>query len=805
MLNELAVTLRRLGHAPAFTLAAVATLTLGIAAPTTLFSAINAVLLRPLPYPAPGDLYTVRTTMTDGRYTSGLVAAEELAELQRRSGDVLHATGALPADLTLLTAGGAVGVSGYAVWRNFFDLFALPMTLGRGFTEEDHGQSASPGVVLSHALWRSHYGADPAIVGSSILIPDARLLVVGVAHPSLDAPAGAQLWLNLRRPAQNIGHDLYGYVRLRPGVSPDALSGPMTASMQMLAEKYPDMNRNRIFVLSPMLQSVVGDLRQVLIVVFGTTALLLALTCLNVTQLLLARATGRMREAAIHAALGASRWRIVRLSLLEAWVIALAGGALGVLAAQAGLRALLAAGASGLPRLERATFDAPVWLFALGLTFLVATVVGVVPAVRASGADPAALMNEGGRGGSSGAWTRGALAALVVIEIAVGVALVASTGLMVRSYSGLRAADAGFSFDNRLVVDVRFPGRYADPVRQQQLVESLAEGLNARGADAVAAASSLPLRPELDTTTFVDFVGHPVPEPHNRPNARLRMISPDFFSVLGAQLVAGRDFTSADTAKSPGVAVVNEAFVRRFWPTRDPLKERLWLPGFRMHRNPDGTFTQETVEVVGVVRDMQYAGLHVPAEQTLYMPLAQRPRPRASLIVAAPPERLESLRGALPRVIAEADAEISFETTSLIQVLDASLSRQRLGTMLMVLFGATALALLAVGVFGVVAYGVGQRTREIAIRLALGAPRATIFRTVVGQIVRIGAVGLAFGLLLSWWTGSIVAAYLHGVRVLEPAVWALSALGVLAVALAATLIPARRACAVDPASMLRSG
>ena len=803
MFREAAVTVRRLAQEPWFTLATVGTLALGIAATTALFTTVNAALLRPLPFPQPQDIYAVTTRITDGRYTSGLAAPAELGGLQEASDRVLHASGAHSVDLTLLTDAGPIKGTGYGVWRDFFDLFGVPMTLGRAFSRDEHVAGAPYAMVLSHHLWRRVFGADPDIVGTSLRFPDFSVMVVGVAGPGFDVPRGADFWLNFPGRPDDISHILHGYVRLRPESTVADLEAPMTQVMEDLAVKFPDQNRNRVFVLTPLLDAVVGDLRPILLIVFAATALLLALACLNVANLMTARATVRSREIAIRSALGASRWRIARASLLESLLLAAGGGLLGVIGAYIGLRVLLATGASRLARLDDVAFDPAVLLFAFATTLAAGLIVAVVPGLRHADSNVAMLMNEGGRGSTGSSRTRRLLAALVAVEIAVGMALVAGTGRMVQSYANLRAVDAGFTQADHLIVDVLLPGGYRNPERHAAWFADVALRVRGLGATAVAAASSLPLRTEWDTTTFVDLVNDPTTDPHQRPNGRRRIVSPNFFDVMGARMVAGRAFTDRDRQDAPAVAIVNEAFVRRFFAGRDPLRERVTIPGFRMRRE-DGRIHHEDVAVVGVVADMKYAGLHVPVEQTVYLSQAQFAPMRQSLVVSTAGERPGTLASQVVSALHAVDPQVavSFDSTS--QVLDASLSRQRLGMILMVLFGLAALGLIVVGVLGVTGFVVAQRTGEMAVRAALGATRPRLLWEVFSHGARLVAIGMMAGIALTWWTGRLLSAYVYEVGAADPLVIGFTVVTVLMSALGAIWLPARRAAAVEPSQVLRS-
>ena len=438
----LKLAVRSLTRQPGFTCAAIATLALGIAAATALFSTVNAALLEPLPYPRAQDIYTVRTYMIDGRFTVGLLATEEMSELQRLAPPIRYALG-VRRDGTITADGTPRQVIVYDVSPGFFDVFGLPMALGRAITDADDANGAPKVVVLSYGLWQRAYGGRPDVVGSVITFMDRPARVVGVAPAALDVPGGTDLWANEFMP-EGIGHLYDGYIRLAPGTSAASVEPAMTQAMTALGKKYPDMDVGRAYRLTPLLATTVGDLGPILLILLGATGLLLLLAIVNVTNLLLARGITRAREIAVRTALGAGRVRIVAQLLVEAIVLASCGGALGIAAAFASTRVLLQMGAARLPRLATVPFDARVLLFAVVLVAAVAVLIGVLPALRLADTDISLIMNETGRGVRGARRTRRLLGPLIAIELAVAVAVVAGAARLVASYDRLTRSDPGF-------------------------------------------------------------------------------------------------------------------------------------------------------------------------------------------------------------------------------------------------------------------------------------------------------------------------------------------------------------------------
>lgn len=806
-MGELKLAIRSLARRPSFTLAAIGTLALGIAASTAVFSTVNAALLRPLPFPDPGNIYALRTTITDGRYTSGLVGPAELLDLVASTDDIVAGALAMRIRETLQTPGGAVQATAYGVSRDFFDLFGARMAHGRAFVPDEHAfrPGPPPALVLSHRAWLRYFGGDPAVVGRNIDFGPAKVALVGVAAPEFDFPAGTDFWFSMAIRPDDVSHLFDAWIRLAPGTGIDAIAAPMAGVMADLEVRYPDQNKNRVFIATPLLTSIVGDLGPVLLILFAATGLLLLIAAVNVANLMLTRAAGRRREMAIRTALGASRLRLTRQLLTEASVLALAGGILGAVLAFAAVNVLGALGASGLPRLNGLVFDGNVLAFAAAAVALTALAVGAAPALLATRTDVAFAMDEGGRAGTGGRASRLMLIGLIVAEVAVSVALVSGAGRLVLSFEHLATEERGFTSEPRVIADVNLPfPRYREPARIEAWLDDAATRLGTHGVTRIATISSLPLRAELDPTTFVDLVRDPSPNPHDRPNARRRQASAAFFDVMGIPIVAGRGFTRDDRQGTQPVAIVSQAFAERFLQGRDPLREQITIPGIHA-RVIDRQWHHAPIQIVGVAADARFAGLGDEPEQTVYLAQAQVPARRFSVVGVPEGRDAEVLAPAVREALAGIDALVPVETTTLARVVDASIERERLGMLLMSAFGIAAIVLAAVGVFGVIAFAVSQRTTEMAVRLALGASTRQVFAMVMRQGGSIVLAGGALGLVLAWWTGGAMTAYVYQVATLDLTVLGGSVLAVGAVAIGATALLARRASRVDPALALRSG
>lgn len=784
---------------PTFSLAAVGTLAIGIAAPTALFSAINATLLRPLPYPRPDGIYTVRTYFPDGRFTIGLVSSEELQALQESSDHVALAAAALRNDTMLATDTTPREVIGYGVSGQFFELFGVPMALGHGITATDAVLGAAPVAVLSGTLWASAYGSDPGIVGRSITLNGLSVRVIGIAPATFNVPAGADFWMNTYVIPGVAGHMYEGFVRLKAGTTTEAIQGPMSNAMAALGQKYPDQNRGRAFQLTPLLVATVGDLRPVLVILFGSTVLLLMLAAANVTNLMLIRSTDRTRELAVRAALGASRSRIVKDLLLESLVLSICGGAAGLAAAYASTRLLVRLGGSRLPRIDGLAFDSTVMAFVTALVLINALVVGIVPGLRSAKTDIGSLVNQATRSVRGSRATRRLVGIFGVAEIAVAVALVAGAGRLVQSYARLVQIDPGFDAEKRLVLDVRLSLAYSNPARLRAWWNSVAGELKAAGATRVAASSTLPLEHEWDPTAFFDVAGRPAATPEQRPNGRLRVVSSEWFSTLAVRARQGRPFDELDGGSGPAVVIVNETFVNRFLKGIDPLRQHLGGFGF-------AAFGQQPTDqsaIVGVVADVKYAGLTAAAEPTVYVPMGQFGRTRVSIVVTTAdgvPERRSNAFKAATRAV---DPNVTIDTAMMSTLVSHSLERQRLGMWLMSGFGAAAIVLAMVGVFGVMGYAAAQRAGEMAIRKALGATHGRVFWMIVSEAAVSASTGVVAGVVLAWWTGSVISRYVYAVRPGDPTLLSASAAIVIGVVVVATTLPALRAAAREPGEVLR--
>ena len=810
LLQDLRFALRSLRRAPAFPLAAIATLALGIGATTAIFSTLNAVLLKPLPYPDAQDLYNIRTTLVDGRVTTGLLSNGELSRLNAPGLAIVRAAGLQPNDLTLLRQDGTPQhVRVYGVSEGFFELFGLPMTLG-GFTH-DHfvppaplppgappGPGVPPLVVISHRVWRDLYSSDPSIVGQPIRFAEVATTIAGVAPKDFDTPHGGDFWFAQRLAPDDINHFFDGFMRLQPGATIERANAEMASVMSGLARDFPASDANRAYVTKPLVASVVGDLGPILLIVMSATGLLLLLACVNVTNLLLARGAARAREMAVRVSLGASRSRIVRQLLTESALLSGAGAVIGVGLAYAGVRALLALGASKLPRLDAVTFDGRVLIFALAALVISGLLVGFAPALRLASTDVRTLMGESSRSASGGRVTGRWLSAMTVMEIALAIVLVAGAGWLVRGFAGLRTTDLGFVAERRLIFDVSFLGaRYpnGDTVRasSQQLVDRLAA---LPGVTAVGATSNFPLKNAPEGSLIAAFHGEPL-DPARPIGTRQRFVSTGYFTATGTRILKGRNFGPDDRPNTTPVAIINQAFVKRYLAGREPI-------GLRFAAGYPAPDPRNEVLVVGVVEDVRQKSVSDAAEPAFYAPLSQVPFRRQTVVIATSASDSSTLTAVLRDEVQRFDPQIAVEIEPVPALVAATIQRQQLGMTLMLIFGTVAVLLAAVGIYGVVAYAVSQRRNEMATRLALGATPASVFWLVMKQGSMLALAGTVLGLTIAAASGRIVSSRVYAIRAADPAVLGGAVVLVLCITALATMIPAWRASRLKPSGVLHA-
>ena len=816
---------RTLWKKPVFTLIAVITLALGIGANTAIFSVVDAVLLRPLPYPEADRLVFLWTTSRGGTSIFGS-AMPDYREWRDQNRTLEGLAGFYYGDFNLSPAGGEPErVQGAYVTSNLFNALKVSPTLGRLFTPEEDQFGRHRVVLLSHGLWQRSFGGDRSIVGREIKLGGESFTVAGVMPrglPFFDNVPEVELWTPIAfAPGNNMdtrnNHFVNLVGRLKPGVTVEQAQEDASAIARRVEEQFPG-NKGLGALIRPAHEQLTGESSRALYVLLGAVAFTLLVACVNVANLMLARAAAREREMAIRASLGASRARIVRQLMVECLPLGLMGGALGVLVALWGIDLLQSLLPASLPRHNAIAVNGRVLAFTLALALFTSLLFGLAPALQAVKADVRAALGEGGRGGSRQGRLR---SLLVVAEVALALVLLVGAGLMARSFVKLRQSPVGFTERNVLTMRVTLPyAKYPSPISAEDrrnpaglaFYERLLERVESLpGVKAASVSTVLPLGSMGNWGKFLSVEGRPAPPSIDKvPSANFALISHDFFRTYGVAIRRGRSFTAQDKENSQPVAIVNETLARRFFPDENPVGKTIWM-GVPEHLLPPDAQTPENRFVrrliVGVVADVKGGSLNQPVGPLVYAPFYQQRREgwSNSLTLAVRTETApETLTAAIRGQIRALDQDQPIANVRTVgELLDRTLSEAKFNLLLLGLFAVVALVLAAIGVYGVLSYAVTQRTREIGVRMALGAQPRSVLRLVVGQGMKLAAAGVVIGVAAAWALTRLMSTMLFETPATDPATFATIASLLVAVALMACWIPARRAAKVDPMVALR--
>jgi predicted permease len=790
---------RGMRRQPAFTLVAVATLALGIGANAAIFSVVSAVLLRPLPFREPERLVSIwpGAAMTLGVFTDvrrRVRTFEDVAGYSPRGEVSLTGTGREPAR-----------VEASRVTANFIDLLGVRPAIGRAFAPGEDRPGRDRVALISHGLWARRLGADSLVIGSRIDVDGLPRTVVGVMPPGFRFPSpDVQLWLPITFDAADVG-SYWGYgrlaavARLRPDVSvaqARAEAVPIIKDAgKLFPWRMPDTWGEGADVI-PLHESLVGSTRHTLLVLLGAVGLLLVVACVNVANLLLGRAASREREFAIRGALGAGRGRLARQLLTESLLLAAWGTVAGLAVAHWSLRLLVALLPAGMPRLGEIAIDGTVFGFAATLALVTGVAFGLAPAARAARPDLRSALGAGGRGSDGGASPRRRLsAALVVAQVALAVILVTAAGLLIKSVWRLHHVDPGFRAEHAIVAVVPLPSFPADtPSRARIFYDAVVENIRRHpGVRAAAVTSHLPLSGRLSSSA-IDVEGHPTPPGGIPPTPEMVSTSADYLRAMGIPLLAGRALFDSDREDGPWVALVDQTAARQLWPGESPVGKRLKY-----------VWQQRWITVVGVVGSVKRDSLSGPSYATVYRPMRQGLTPAAAHLVVRTDLDAASLSPALRAAVGAVDPNVPVtDVRRLSDVVAATAARARFTMLLLSCFAAVALLLGAVGIYGVVAYAVARRTREIGVRMALGADSPTVLRMVLRDGGRLAALGVLIGLAGALAASRVLAGLLFGVAPWDAQVFVLVPVALGAVALFATFVPARRAAHVDPLVAIRA-
>ncbi|HEX7330249.1 MAG TPA: ABC transporter permease [Pyrinomonadaceae bacterium] len=804
--KNLIYSVRMLLKKPALTAVAIVAMGLGIGANTAIFSVVNAVLLQPLPYDQPEQLLMIATEQRnqalDGR---GTFSVADFLDVQQRS-TTLEYVATYQQSGTILTEGGdPERLLGAMVNADYFSLLRVKPVLGRVFTREEDKPGAAPVLLLSHGLWQRRFGGDPNIIGREINL-GGKATVIGIMPPGFEYPISddnQDYWEPLfpasfmtREVRESRANRFFQVIgRLKPGVTVEQAKADLDLLSRQIEQQSPESNTNLIFNAVSMHEDITRDYRSALLVLLGAVGLVLLVACANVANLLLARAATRQKEVAIRMALGASRRRIASQLLTESVLLSLTGGLVGLLLASWGIKLLVTYGPADVPRLHDVSLDRYVLFFTFGIATLTGVLFGLAPALNVSKPDPGSMLKEGGRGVAQGGrnWMR---SALIVSEVALSLMLLVGAGLLINSFWRLLQTDAGFNPKGVLALDIPLSrATYPkDEQRSAAFEQIIGRMKTLPGVRDVSVVSNVPMT-DFDIELSFQVEGREPYKPGEEAVADYTVVGADYFRTMNIEVLRGRVFTDHDTASSPHMMVVSNAFVKKYFPNEEVIGRRIVFDG------NDKTAR----EIVGVVADVRRNGLDVNVEPEMYVSHVQRPERRLNVVIRTEAEdALQLAQAARAEIKAFDPNQIIWRTQTLEQLLSTSVAPRRFNMLLLGIFAGVALVLAAVGLYGVMSYSVSWRTHEIGIRMALGARRADVMRLVVRQGMTMTLIGLALGLVGAFSISRVLRGLLHGVSPTDPITFIAVSIVLLVVALLACLLPARRATRVDPIVALRT-
>ena len=796
LLRDIRYGVRGLIKRPAFTLIAVMTLALGIGANTAIFSVVNTVLLRPLPYRDAPRIVTIWQNNAKAGVLRNDVAPANFLDWQAQSRSFESMAGIEPFGFSMIGNGEPERFGTWLVTAGFFETLGTNPFWGRTFTSQDYQPGNERVVVISHGLWQRRFGGDRNLVGQKLTLNGQPYTVVGVMPPEFQFPADREVWAPrvLRESDRQIRGATYWNViaRLKPDVTLNQAQEEMNAIAGRLAGEYPDTNGGMGATIVSLPEQLTGHVRSALWILLGAVGFVLLIACGNVANLLLVRGAERNREFAIRSALGAARVRLIRQLLTESVLLALLGGIGGVVLASWGVRLILSLNSAKIPRIEYVHIDFRVLLFAIGLSLLTAILFGLIPATQFSRTDLQSTLKEGGRGavtGSTRHWMRNSL---VVAEVAVALVLLTGAGLLVRSFVLVTRVDPGFDKERVVALQVFLSRNQKAEQINAFFDQSLEKIMTVPGVQSAAVVASPPFI-NLEQDFPFTIQGQPIPPKGREPSAFYTEVSPDYLKTLTVPLRHGRFFTKFDKPDSAQVMVINQAMARRYFPNEDPLGKKLTV----MFDPP------ETREIIGVIGDVLHSGLDTSARPEMFVPYLQSPTSQMTFVVKTTPDAAAMLP-AVKTAIREVNRNQTFsQAATMEQLVNDSLKQRRFNLFLLVSFAVLALVLAGIGVYGSINYSTRQRTHEIGLRMALGAQSGDVLRLIVGHGLGLSLTGIAIGLTASFALTRLMKGLLFGVSATDPVTFVAISLLLALIGLLASWIPARRATKVDPMVALR--
>jgi putative ABC transport system permease protein len=803
---------RKLVRTPGFTAIAVITLGLAIGATTAVFSIVNGVLLKPLPFRDPDQVVVVGSTNRDGKLQ--VMSAPDFIDYRDRTHSFVGMAAVQAGNSANLSVAGAspVRLNSAAVGARFFELLGMPMRLGRGFIPNEDAQGAERVAVISEKLWRNTFAADPSVLGRAMSLNGEDYKIVGVAPSSLTYPRQPDVWTPFKFEAwmtdpENRGaHFLGAIARVKPGVAFEVAKNDMRTIGEQLRRDYPRSNTNFGGSIERISTSLVGDVRGLLFTLLGATGFVLLIACANVANLLLVRAAGRETEIAVRTALGAGRGRIVRQLITESVMLSALGAVLGAALASWAVDAIVAFGPRGLPRLNDITVDSRVLLFCAATAVVTGVIFGLVPAIHAVRAELGQMLKEAVRGTSSKRGAQRTRSALVVTELALAVVLLVGAGLLIRSFANLIRVNPGFRPEHVVSFNVSLPSsKYPNDRDVRGFTNSIRDRLAALpGTQSIAVAFSRPMEPHAMRTSF-DVDGQPPGREEKRMSTDVHPVTWNFFANMGIPVLRGRAFSPREENFGvPQVVVVSESFAKKYFPAGDAIGKHITLG---LSHDTLATVKSEVTargEIVGIVGDVKQRGLASEVSPTTYVGWGTFPISDLAVLVRSSAE-VATLSAAIRETVQSIDPAMPvYELRTMEDVVSESVAQPRFYTLLLTAFGALALLLAALGIYGVISYSVAQRTRELGIRIALGATHERVLRLVLGQGVALSVVGVAIGIAGALWLVHLLAALLYGVQATDTLTFASVAAVLIGIASLATYVPARRAARVDPVIAMRA-
>jgi putative ABC transport system permease protein len=803
--QDLRYALRTLGKNPAFTSIAIVAIALGIGANTVIFSAVNAVLLRRLPFKNPEQLVMVWENAAHLGFPKNTPSPPNFVDWQRQNTVFTGMAAISERSFNLTGVGEPERLDGRRVSANLFDLLGVPALLGRTFVPEDD-RPGSHVVLASYSLWQRRFGSDPGIIGRAVMLNGETYTVVGVMPRAVHLPGygnwNDELWVPIaftnEEATQRGNHFLEVIARIKPGITLRQAQAEMETIAARLATQYPRYNTRIGAKVTPLHEELVGDIKPALFILFGAVGFVLLIACANVANLLLARAAVREKEIALRLALGASRSRLTRQFLTESVLLALLGGGFGLLLALAGIRVLKMFIPATISQTQTISIDLKVLVFTALLALLTGIVFGLAPATHASNSNLNDSLKEGSRDSAAGRKGNRLRDLLVVGEVAVSFILLIGAGLLINSFLHLRNLDPGFRADHLLTMKVDLSEqRYPDRERRSVFFGEVLRGIRALpGVQSVAVAGNLPLTYNGDSTG-ISVEGIPDPPPDEWPDVIFRAIGPGYFSTMGIPMIRGRDFTDQDKADSKNVVVISEKTARHYWPGKDPIGKRL----------KPGSTTSDVPwrEVIGVVKDVRQNDFIAEPKMQMYFTYRQLKDLAANALIVRTSVEPMTLTISVRNAIWAVDKNQPVaDIDTMDQIVSEAIARQRFSMLLLGIFAALALVLAAMGIYGVMSYSVAQRTHEIGIRMALGARRADVLKMTVKQGLKLVSIGMMLGLAAAFLLTRVLASLLFGISSTDPITFLGISLVLLAVAILASYLPALRATKVDPIIALRA-